>query len=102
MGGLQPGTGLLLNLRRTASITTATIVLGPSQGGTIELRAGDTPALAELPVVAQASNPGGALTVHLSSSIRARYLLIWFTSLPPDNAGTFQASIYNVRLAGTV
>ncbi len=101
MGGLQPGTGLLLNLGRTASITTATIVLGPSRGGTIELRAGDTRVLAEMPVVAQATNPGGALTVHLSSSVRARYLLIWFISLPPDNAGRYEASIYNVRLAGT-
>jgi transcriptional regulator with XRE-family HTH domain len=102
LGGLQSGTGLLLNLGRTASITTATIVLGPSSGGTIELRAGDTPALTDLPVVAQATDPGGALTVHLSSAVRARYLLIWFTSLPPDNSGTYQASIYNVHVAGTV
>jgi transcriptional regulator with XRE-family HTH domain len=101
LGGLQSGTGLLLNLGRTASITTATIVLGPSPGGTIELRAGDTPVLTDLPVVAQAANPGGALTMHLSSPVQARYLLIWFTSLPPDNSGTFQASIYNVRIAGS-
>jgi hypothetical protein len=29
-----------------------------------------------------------------------RYLLIWFTVLPPDSFGTFQASVYNVRVEG--
>jgi hypothetical protein len=31
---------------------------------------------------------------------RARYLLIWFTLLPSDSAGTFRASIYDVSLKG--
>ena len=55
LGGLQSGTGLLLSLGRTGTIASATLELGPSRGGTVELRAGDTPALAELPVVARAS-----------------------------------------------
>ena len=100
LGGLQPGTGLLLGLGKTVTIASATIVLGTVPGGTIELRAGPAPALADLAVVARAANPGGALTVHLSSPVTARYVLIWFTSLPPDQAGTYQASIYNVRLSG--
>ena len=101
LGGLQSGTGLLLSLGKTATIASATIVLGATPGGAIELRAGDTPALADLPVVAQAANPGGTLTMRPGVPVRARYLLIWFTSLPPDNAGTYEASIYDVRLSGT-
>jgi len=101
LGGLQSGTGLLLSLDKTATIASATIVLGATPGGAIELRAGDTPALADLPVVAQAANSGGTLTMRPDVSVRARYLLIWFTSLPPDNAGTYEASIYSVRLSGT-
>ena len=101
LGGLQSGTGLLLRLGPSATVSGATIALGAAPGGTIELRAGDTPSLADLPVVASAANPGGALTVHLSSPVRARYLLIWFTSLPPDNSGTYQASIYDVSVTGT-
>ncbi len=101
LGGLQSGTGLLLGLGKTATIASATIVLGATPGGTIELRAGDSPTLADLPVVAQAANPGGTLTMQPGVPVRARYLLIWFTSLPPDNAGTYEASIYDVRLSGS-
>jgi len=101
LGGLQSGTGLLLSLGKTATIASATIVLGATPGGAIELRAGDTPALTDLPVVAQAANPGGTLTMRPDVPVRARYLLIWFTSLPPDTAGTYEASIDSVRLSGT-
>ena len=101
LGGLQSGTGLLLRLGQSATIAGTTIVLGAPPGGTIELRAGDTPSLADLPVVARVANPGGALTVHLGTPVRARYLLIWFTSLPPDSSGTYRASVYDVSLAGT-
>ena len=31
---------------------------------------------------------------------KARYLLLWFTQLPPDSSGTFQAIVYDVRLRG--
>jgi hypothetical protein len=30
--------------------------------------------------------------------VLARYVLIWFTRLPPDNAGTYRGEIYNVWL----
>jgi transcriptional regulator with XRE-family HTH domain len=101
LGGLQSGTGLLLGLGNADTIMSATIMLGPTPGGTIELRAGDTPALANLPVVARAASPGGRLTMRLSVPVRARFALIWFTSLPPDGAGTYEAYVYDVRLAGT-
>jgi hypothetical protein len=101
LGGLQPGTGLLLSLANAATITSATTVLGPMPGGTIELRAGDTPALADLPVVATTANPGGTLTMNLNVPVRAKYVLLWFTSLPPNGAGTYEATVYEVRLTGT-
>jgi hypothetical protein len=101
LGGLQSGTGLLLSLDKTATIASATLLLGSTAGGVIELRAGDAPTLADLPVVAQAANPGGTLTMRPGVPVRARYLLIWFTSLPRDNAGTYEASLYDVRLYGT-
>ena len=100
LGGLQSGTGLLLSLRTAATITSATIVLGSMPGGTVELRAGDTPTLADLPVVATSANPGGTLTVRPTAPVKARYALIWFIKLPPDGAGTYQARIYDIRLMG--
>jgi hypothetical protein len=50
--------------------------------------------------VASAANAGGTVRLRLARPVHARYLLIWFTSLPPDPAGTYQAKVYNVRLRG--
>jgi len=27
-------------------------------------------------------------------------VLVWFTRLPPDQAGTFQASVYDIKVLG--
>ncbi len=99
--GLQPGTGLLLDMGKPVTVTSAQILLGPAAGGRLQLRAGNTPSLADLQVVARARIRGGALTVPVASPVTARYLLIWFTQLPPDSTGTYQASIFNVSLSGT-
>jgi hypothetical protein len=99
--GLQSGTGLLLDLGKPVTVTGARILLGSGSGGALELRAGNTPTLASLQPVAQASDTGGTLAIHVSTPVAARYLLIWFTSLPPNGTGTYQANIYNVSLTGT-
>jgi transcriptional regulator with XRE-family HTH domain len=100
-GGLQSGTGLLLDMGKPVTVTSARILLGAEAGGAVELRAGSSPSLRQLRVVAQASDPGGTLTLPVRSPVRARYLLVWFTSLPRDSSGTYQASIYSISLAGT-
>jgi helix-turn-helix protein len=100
-GGLQSGTGLLLDMGTPVTVTGAQIRLGAAAGGEIQLRAGNTPTLGRLHIVAQASNPGGILTLPVSAPVSARYLLVWFTALPPDNSGTYQASVYTVSLLGT-
>ncbi len=99
--GTQPGTGLLLDMGSSVQVSAVELLLGPAAGGTVQLRAGNTPALADLPVVAQAADPGGTLTLQPSAPVTARYVLIWFTQLPPDNAGTYQAYVYNVSVSGT-
>lgn len=100
-GGLQSGTGLLLDMGKPVAITSARIIFGAASGGAFQLRAGDAPALGSLTPVAQAADTGGTLTVPIPNPVSARYLLIWFTALPPDSTGTYQASIYDVRLTGT-
>ena len=42
----------------------------------------------------------GTLRLKLARPERARYLLVWFTLLPPDSTGTFQASVYNIKIVG--
>jgi hypothetical protein len=97
----KPGTGLLLDLGNTVNVSSVQLMLGPAAGGTVQLRAGNAPSLAELPVIAQAAIPGGTMTLQPGSPASARYVLIWFTQLPPDSAGTYQAYVYNVSVSGT-
>ena len=99
-GNLYAGTGLLLDMGRPATITAAWVTLGPAHGASFQVRAGAAPALADLPPVAQAASTGGVVHLRLPTPAHGRYVLIWFTSLPPDPAGTFQAGVYDVGLEG--
>ncbi len=98
-GNLQTGTGLLLDMGRTVTITSAWITLGNHSGADLSLRVGNSPALASLPPVARA-NGGGGLVQLKAAPTQGRYVLVWFTKLPPDQAGTFQVSVYDVKLVG--
>jgi cytoskeletal protein RodZ len=98
-GHLQPGTGLLLDMGRTVTISSVRLTLGGRPGAELQLRAGSRPVLAGLPRVASSAG-GGQLTLRLSAPVHARYLLIWFTKLPPDPAGTYQVSVYRIRVLG--
>jgi transcriptional regulator with XRE-family HTH domain len=99
-GNLQGGTGLLLDMGRPVTITSARITLGSIPGADLELRVGNVPALADLQTVASATNAGGVLQLQPARPVPGRYLLIWFTLLPPDSSGTFQADISAVSLKG--
>ena len=99
-GDLYAGTGLLLDLGRPATITAAQVTLGPVHGASFELRVGTAPLISSLPAVAQAADAAGAVNLQLTPPAHGRYVLVWFTSLPRDPAGTFQASVYDIRLEG--
>ncbi len=100
-GNLKQGTGLILDLGRTATITSVRIDLASYQGANLQLRVGDTDgALSSLRVAAAANNAGGTVRLHLGSPQQARYVLIWFTLLPPNGAGQYQATIYHIVVNG--
>jgi len=98
-GNLQSGTGLLLDMGRMVTITSARIALGNRSGANLALRIGNSPTLASLPPAARAKDVGGAVLLSTAPT-RGRYVLIWFTKLPPDQSGTFQISVYRIRLHG--
>jgi len=97
---LYPGTGLLVDMGRPVTITAAQVTLGTAHGVGLQLRVGAAPALADLRPAAYAANTGGVVRLRLPTPARGRYVLIWFNSLPPDPAGTFQVSVYDLRLEG--
>ena len=99
-GDLKSGTGLLLDMGHPVTVSSVQVSLLSHSGAGLSLRAGNTPDQAHLTQVASASDAGGTVPFHLSTPVRARYLLVWFTKLPPDNAGTYQASVYKITVQG--
>jgi cytoskeletal protein RodZ len=96
----KAGTGLLLDLGRTVTITSVRLSLAGRPGADLQVRAGGSPVLSELRSVARSSGADGTIRLSLSTPVHARYLLIWFTVLPPDSSGTYQANVYNITVLG--
>jgi len=99
-GNLYPGTGLLVDMGRPTTITAARVTLGLAHGADLQLRVGAVPTLADLPPVAHQANASGVVRLRPTTPAHGRYVLLWFTRLPLDPAGTFQAHVYNLRLEG--
>jgi hypothetical protein len=99
-GNLYSGTGLLVNMGRPVTVSGVRVLLGGAPGARLQLRIGSSPSLAGLPVVARRTSHGRTVRFRLASPARGRYVLIWFTRLPPDQTGTFQVSIYDIRVTG--
>jgi hypothetical protein len=76
------------------------IELGPYAGADLQLRAGNSAALSSLKVVTRANGVGGAVRFRLRSPRTARYVLLWFTLLPPNGTGQYQASVSRVVVNG--
>ena len=99
-GALKQGTGLLLDMGHTVTIATVRLTLGSYPGTNLELRLGTSPVFGALPVVASANNAGTVLSLSLKAPVRARYVLLWFTKLPPNGAGTYQEFVHGVTVQG--
>jgi hypothetical protein len=101
-GHRQTGTGLLLDMGKTVTVSSVRLTLGGQAGAAVQVRVGDIAVLADLFIVSSAADVGG--TVRLPTEVRAsgRYVLIWFTELPPIGHGEYQASVYNATVDGIV
>jgi cytoskeletal protein RodZ len=99
-GNLYPGTGLLLDMGHPVTITGAAISLGSAQGAALQIRVGLARGLGQRAPAARAAGAAGVLRLRFSRPAHGRYVLLWFTRLPADPAGTFQASVYNIKLTG--
>jgi hypothetical protein len=99
-GGLEGGTGLLLDLGKVVTVTSVRCRLGKGRGTAVEMRVGTSPGLTGLVVVASARNASDSVSLPLAAPVRARYVLLWFTRLAAQPAGGFAAKVYDVRLEG--
>jgi putative peptidoglycan lipid II flippase len=82
-GGLKAGAGLLLDLGKRAKVRTAELLLS-APGSTFQIRAGDAPPQRadDLPLVASRTNAPAAARIAFTQPVKARYWLLWITSLP--------------------
>lgn len=100
-GHLQAGTGLLIDMGRKVVIKSATLTLGGSSGADLELLTGNAPHQTAMSIRASAADVGGIVSLTLHQPRPARYLLVWFTLLPRDSAGTYQVTVYNIAIKGS-
>jgi hypothetical protein len=96
--GLRSGTGLMLDLGTTETVTEVGLTLGSTPGADLQVRVGSTPSV-DLPSVASASGAGGTIRLTTNSA-RGRYVLIWFTRLPSVGHGHYQVNVYSVAVDG--
>jgi cytoskeletal protein RodZ len=100
-GNLKQGTGLLIDMGHPVTITSVRINLASYGGANLQLRVGDPAGgPSGMKVAARANNVGGTVRLQLQSPQYVRYLLIWFTLLPPNGAGQYQATVYHVVVNG--
>jgi putative peptidoglycan lipid II flippase len=99
-GGLKSGTGLLLDLGSTVSISSVKLVLNHSPGVTVQLRVGSKASLPDLQTARTASGAGGTVRLTFKTPVQAKYLLIWFTKLAPDGAGHYAETVSHIQVKG--
>jgi hypothetical protein len=84
----------------TVTVASVRLSLVSRSGTDLQLRAGNTPTPTYMPLVASSSDTGGTVQLGLGAQVHVRYVLIWFTKLPPDAAGTYQVSVYKIIVQG--
>jgi hypothetical protein len=108
-GGLKKGTGLILDMGKTVKLSDVEVLFGPTAGADVQVMVGNnnTPspgALANFTTVASGTDiPGNDYTFHATGSATGRYVLVWFTKLPPQQGSqkNFEAEIFNIVVRGS-
>ena len=96
-GSLQSGTGLLLDMGKTVTISAVKLKLAPGSAD-LKIRVGRT--VGSMVPAATRVGVGGTVYVHLARPATGRYVEIWFTALPRDTTGTYQETVYEVQVSG--
>jgi hypothetical protein len=99
-GMLKHGTGLLLDLGGQVTVTAVRLDLSNDQGADLQLRVGNGTATQDLQLAATANSVSGVVKLTLRHPVAARYLLIWFTQLPPNGSGQYQETVSHVAVTG--
>jgi putative peptidoglycan lipid II flippase len=93
------GIGLLLDLPRPRTVDIAELLLS-APGAAVEIRAGSTrpDRAGDLPIVASRVDSAQAVRLRLTRPVRARYWLVWFTTLPKSGPHTSRLGVAEIAL----
>ena len=119
-GGLQQGSGLILNMGHSVKLSSVKVTFQSTPGADVQIKIGNpsnpsppqgnqadvsqAESIADsMPTVAQQSNVSGTVTFTINSSDSGQYVLIWFTKLAPmpNHPNKYQGSIFNVVVTGS-
>jgi serine/threonine protein kinase len=119
-GGLQQGSGLILNMGHSVKLSSVKVTFQTTPGADVQIKIGNpsnpsppqgnqadvsqAESIADsMPTVAQQSNVSGTVTFTINSSDSGQYVLIWFTKLAPmpNHPNKYQGSIFNVVVTGS-
>ena len=108
-GGLKGGTGLILDMGKPVAVSSVTVTFGPVPGANVRVEVGNSDArapatLRTFTTVARKRDVSGTVRFSARPAAESRFVLIWFTRLPPQTAGStglFEAEIANVTVRGT-
>jgi serine/threonine protein kinase len=108
-GGTKTGTGLILDMGKPVRLSSVRVTFGSIPGADVSIEVGNSnvraqSTLSSFTTVASATGVAGTHTFAVSSKATGRYVLIWFTKLPPKSSGSasqYEAQIFNIVARGS-
>jgi hypothetical protein len=105
-GGLKKGSGLVLDMGTKVRLSQVQVQFGTTGASSVRIGIGnsDDPASdSGFTTVASSSTAQGTTKFNVSSSATGRYVMIWYTKLPPlaGSSDQYEAQVYNVVVRGS-
>jgi hypothetical protein len=105
-GGLKKGSGLIIDMGTKVKLSQVQVLFGTTGPSSVNIGIGnsdDPTSDSGFTTVANSSAAQGNTKFSVSKSAEGRYVMIWFTKLPPEqgNTGNFEAQVYNVVVRGS-
>jgi hypothetical protein len=107
-GGLKKGTGLILTMAQPVRVTSITVKFGSMPGANVLIKVGDSNTRSpenvnSMTTIAGANHISGIYTFHPTTAATGKYIVIWFTKLPPlqGKPGWYMGQVFSVSIKGT-
>jgi hypothetical protein len=105
-GGLKKGSGLVIDMGTKVRLSQVKVQFGTTGASSVRIGIGnsdDPTSDSGFTTVASSSAAQGTTKFNVSSSATGRYVMIWYTKLPPlaGSSDQYEAQVYNVVVRGS-